>query len=163
LRSDDADWKRCLVCGLCWCDDPLGLFINIRQLTILLGKSKSSINGAFAQLGYKNMPITFAHDNPLLIVLPCLADRIDIARQWTARRVPLKVGRRWLQARTLAEPAPHLRLAAVEACFYGCLCGCTCQPDKVTAIECRCTDCQDGLGFGAEICTCQQPVWIPNE
>jgi hypothetical protein len=34
----------------------LSLFINVRQLKILLGKSKSSINGPFAKLGYENMP-----------------------------------------------------------------------------------------------------------
>jgi hypothetical protein len=66
----------------------LSLFINIRQLKILLGKSKSSINGAFAKLGYENMPVTFAQDGPLLHILPYLSDRIDIAHQWTVRRAP---------------------------------------------------------------------------
>jgi hypothetical protein len=88
VRSDDSDWNRSLVCGLCWRDDPLSLFINIRQLKILLGKSKSSINGAFAKLGDEKMPVTFAQDGPLLRILPYLADHIDIARQWTVRRAP---------------------------------------------------------------------------
>ena len=50
VRHDGDDWKRSLVCGVCWLKGCIG--INVKQLMLLLNKSKSNINGVLAKIGY---------------------------------------------------------------------------------------------------------------
>jgi hypothetical protein len=50
IRSDADDWKRALVCGICWLRELIA--INTRQLRLLVLKCKSSINAMFQNIGY---------------------------------------------------------------------------------------------------------------
>jgi hypothetical protein len=42
MWNETDDWKRALVCGICWLNADIA--INTRQLRLLLSKCKSSIN-----------------------------------------------------------------------------------------------------------------------
>lgn len=82
-RKDDDDWKRFLVCGICWVDN--GIAVNIRQLKILISKCKSSINGSLQKLGYLPSQL---HVNTKLILfplIPFLSKNYNELRQWTIR------------------------------------------------------------------------------
>lgn len=83
VRGDSNDWKRYLVCGICWINNDIA--INTRQLRILLGKSKSTINGAFSKMGYETLPFK-NNDNHLEEIIPFLKGNFSEARQWTVRR-----------------------------------------------------------------------------
>jgi hypothetical protein len=82
-RSDENDWRRFLVCGVCWLDN--GIAINTRQLRILVSKCKSSINGSLQKMGFttsashsESWKILFKH-------IPLLKDHFSELRQWTIR------------------------------------------------------------------------------
>jgi hypothetical protein len=82
-RKDDQDWRRFLVCGVCWMDDAIA--INTRQLRILISKCKSSINGSLQKMGYttnmshsESWKVLFPH-------IPLLKDHFSELRQWTIR------------------------------------------------------------------------------
>ena len=83
-RGDNDDWKRYLVCGICWINDDIA--INTRQLRLLLGKSKSTINGAFSKMNYETLPFK-NHDAGLQEKIPFLKGNFTEARQWTVRRL----------------------------------------------------------------------------
>jgi hypothetical protein len=163
VRSDDGDWKRCLVCGLYWFDQPPGVCVNTRQLKQLLGNSKSSINGAFAKLGYEMMSATFTQDGNFFAIMPFLADGIEGARQWTMRRASGKPGVRSAHAARAIPPCPPPR--PLMPCHYGCLCGCICgPPSDDTTLDCGCSCVQNtASGCGMDVCGCCQPVWSPHE
>ena len=84
IRNDAEDWKRYLVCGICWINNDIA--INTRQLRVLLGKSKSTINGAFSKMGYETLPYR-NNDNGLLDLIPFLRGNFNESRQWTVRRL----------------------------------------------------------------------------
>ena len=84
VRNDEDDWKRYLVCGICWIGNDIA--INTRQLRILLGKSKSTINGALAKMGYETLPFR-NNDNGLMDKIPFLRGNFNETRQWTVRRI----------------------------------------------------------------------------
>jgi hypothetical protein len=82
-RGDDSDWRRFLVCGVCWLEN--GIAINTRQLRLLVSKCKSSINGSLQKMGYttnvshsESWKILFPH-------IPLLKDHFSELRQWTIR------------------------------------------------------------------------------
>lgn len=83
LRNDENDWKRCLVCGVCWLKE--GIATNTRTLKILLNKCKSSINGSLLKMGY----ITHHTRNDLTAQLssaiPILRDNFSEMREWAIR------------------------------------------------------------------------------
>jgi hypothetical protein len=134
LRSDDDDWKRCLVCGLWWF--PSGLCINTAQLKLLLGKSKSSINGALSQLGFESVPVSYAQDGELLRVMPFMRDRPAAARQWTMRRAP---ERKRADAPKTAESDTESKEEPQKQCSYVQFWGCDCRaPGDTSAIPCLC-------------------------
>jgi hypothetical protein len=84
IRGDDSDCARCLVCGICWLDrDEIG--INTRQLRLLIAKSKSSINGAFAKMNYVTLPSRGKELDRLCRALPLLKEFPTELRQWTIR------------------------------------------------------------------------------
>ena len=87
-RNDSEDWKRYIVCGICWFGNEIA--INTRQLRILLGKSKSSINGAFAKMGYETLPSKGIDQSQLMDKIPFLKSNFAEYRQWTVRRSILK-------------------------------------------------------------------------
>ena len=84
LKYDSDDWKRCLVCGICWLKE--GIAINTMQFSLLLGKCKSSVNGSFQRLGYKPSPCSTSNNNELFEKIPYLRQHISDIRQWTLRK-----------------------------------------------------------------------------
>jgi hypothetical protein len=82
-RGDNNDWRRFLVCGVCWMENAIA--INTRQLRLLVAKCKSSINGSLQKMGYttnmshsESWKILFPH-------IPLLKDHFAELRQWTIR------------------------------------------------------------------------------
>lgn len=84
-KGDDEDWKRYLVCGICWV--PNGIAINTRQLRVLIAKSKSTINGALAKMGYATVPTKGEDASQLLAMIPYLKGHFSELRQWTIRKI----------------------------------------------------------------------------
>jgi hypothetical protein len=82
-RRDGDDWRRFLVCGVCWIEN--GIAINTRQLRILLGKCKSSINGSLQKMGYTTNASHSQSWKILFRCIPLLKDRFSELRQWTIR------------------------------------------------------------------------------
>ena len=83
MKSDQNDWKRFLVCGICWNNSILA--INTRQLRLLLDKCKSSINGALAKMGYSTASTKNESCNELLVAIPFLRGNYVEQRQWSIR------------------------------------------------------------------------------
>lgn len=84
IRGDANDWRRCLVCGICWLGDSIA--INTHQLKMLIFKCKSSINGSLHKMGYsanvnRNIAISM-----LLYYFPMLQNSINDLRAWTVRQ-----------------------------------------------------------------------------
>ena len=106
-RNDADDWKRYLVCGICWVDNDIA--INTRQLRILLGKSKSTINGALAKMGYETLP--FRNNNSGLIdKIPFLRGNFNEIRQWTVRRLTAINGTSDCPPDVFTSPEPKIRM-----------------------------------------------------
>lgn len=84
VRNDENDWKRYIACGICWIKD--GICINTRQLRILLGKSKSAINGTLQKMGYDTIAPKGNDAEPLIEVIPYLKNNFSEKRQWSIRK-----------------------------------------------------------------------------
>jgi hypothetical protein len=84
IRGDRDDGLRCLACGLCWLERGL-IAINTRQLSHVLKKSKSSINGSFALMRYAPMTPREQEVTKLCAAIPWLRGRANDLRQWTMR------------------------------------------------------------------------------
>ena len=82
-RHDSNDWRRFLVCGVCWIDGAIA--INTRQLRLLITKCKSSINGSLQKLGYVTNTSHSESWNMLFSRIPTLRDNFTEIRQWTIR------------------------------------------------------------------------------
>ncbi|EAY03784.1 hypothetical protein TVAG_232670 [Trichomonas vaginalis G3] len=90
IRNDEDDWKRYLVCGVCWMDEAIA--INTRQLRLLVCKCKSSINGSLQKMGFST---NMAHSESWKILfpkIPLLKDHFSELRKWTIRYKPKKDG-----------------------------------------------------------------------
>ena len=83
-RKDMHDWKRFLVCGICWKGELLG--VNTRQLRFLIKKCKSAINSSLQRMGYQ-----VCHSNELKPwtvfspMIPYINTNMSELRQWTIR------------------------------------------------------------------------------
>lgn len=82
-RGDADEWKRYLVCGICWSGEFVG--VNNQQLMAVLDRSKSTINDVFLKLGYKNITVNSGNESTLTEKIPYLGDRPEELRQWTIR------------------------------------------------------------------------------
>ncbi|EAY20471.1 hypothetical protein TVAG_110840 [Trichomonas vaginalis G3] len=82
-RHDDDDWRRFLVCGVCWMDNMIA--INTRQLRLLISKCKSSINGSFQKMGYTTSQSHTESRKFLFGKIPLLKGNFNELRQWTIR------------------------------------------------------------------------------
>jgi hypothetical protein len=82
-RDEKDSWKRSLVCGVFFLPD--GFALHIRQLQLLMGKCKSSINGSLHQMGYSAHPQFQRLDNSCFSKVP---DRhmIGELKNWTVRK-----------------------------------------------------------------------------
>ena len=103
VRNDENDWKRCLVCGVCFF--PTGIGINNRQLSILIDKCKSSINGSLQKMGYTAMQSRNESSESLTKAIPILKDNFNELREWTVRLY------------VAATPQPHLPLYNVNTMY----------------------------------------------
>jgi hypothetical protein len=83
MRGDVDDWKRALVCGVCWLNGAMA--INTRQLRLLLSKCKSSINAMFQNIGYAAVPTTSNYGGALATFFPVIKDNFTELRKWTIR------------------------------------------------------------------------------
>ena len=106
--------------------------INNRKLSKLLGKSKSSINTSFTELGYNRDLTPIDEQLKLFDVLPQLKHMIAESKQWTIRSLS-------------SENFP-------SQCCYGCMCGCTCKPED-EVLDCNCRMCGG--------CPCGKKFWEP--
>lgn len=86
IQGDEDDWKRCLVCGVCWMNGYTG--INVKQLRYLTDKSKSNINGVLAKLGYIQVQ-SIQLKKELIETIPFLKGNYLEQRFWTIRSNPL--------------------------------------------------------------------------
>jgi hypothetical protein len=89
IRNDRDDWKRSIVCGICWLRD--GIAINTRQLSLLVGKCKSSVNAMFQNLGYTTIPSARDYAPSLVEFFPILKDNFAELRKWTIRFSTLEI------------------------------------------------------------------------
>lgn len=99
-RNSNDDWKRYLVCGVCWMGWDIA--INTRQLRLLINKCKSSINGALAKMGYTTAPIKTEGSSSLLKAIPFLKGNFVELRMWTIRR------------RQIASPLPSNKVGYIS-------------------------------------------------
>ena len=60
--------------------------INIRQLIVILGKSKSSINGALVKMGFVTIPTKGENQELLYNAMPYFKGRYFEMRNWTIRK-----------------------------------------------------------------------------
>lgn len=77
--------------------------INIRQLGILLSKSKSSINGAFSKMKYTTIPTRGQDQELLLQSLPYLNGKYFEMRLWTIRKLEDDTSKQKTQNEDLSE------------------------------------------------------------
>ena len=84
IRNSDSDWKRCLVCGVCWL--PTGIAVNTRHLSLLIDKCKSSINGSLQKMGYNTVQCRTEFSQPLIDQIPILKNNFNELREWTIRQ-----------------------------------------------------------------------------
>jgi hypothetical protein len=84
MRNDKDDAVRGVLCGVYWLPDSIA--VHIRQLSRLLSRSKSSINGSLRQLGFVVKLGRAASGRILTAVLPILNGRTAELRKWTIRK-----------------------------------------------------------------------------
>jgi hypothetical protein len=82
-REGGESWRRSLVCGVFFLPD--GFMLHIRQLQILMGKSRSSINGSFQQMGYSPRSQFHRFDNAYFPGVPH-QHMIGQLKNWTMRK-----------------------------------------------------------------------------
>jgi hypothetical protein len=82
-RFDDGDADRFLACGVCPLEGCVA--INIRQLHVLLGKCKSSINGSFQRMGSATVALKGPVLDAFLARIPQLKSNYNEIREWSVR------------------------------------------------------------------------------
>lgn len=83
IHRNEDDWKRCLVCGICWIQNSVA--INTRQLGLLIDKCKSSINGSLQKMGYNTLQSREESSTYLVEAIPFLVNNYMELREWTVR------------------------------------------------------------------------------
>ncbi|OHT10125.1 hypothetical protein TRFO_20648 [Tritrichomonas foetus] len=84
-KGDENDSIRALVCGVAWL--PRGIAINTRQLSILIDKCKSSINGSLQRMGYIPVQTKGDQTSELVEKIPFLKNNFPELREWTVRQL----------------------------------------------------------------------------
>ena len=129
-----------MFCGVCWISD--GISINAHQLTILLGKCKSSINGSLHRMKYVPFPSSNQASQELIEIIPILKSNFAELRQWTLRKQVVytpqphveKCVEKALPEPTLLTPQPHFENTSFE-CFNAFDDDQTIQCDKINFFE----------------------------
>lgn len=87
-KGDDEDWKRCLVCGVCWMPDLIA--VNNQRLAAFTGRSKSTVNDLLAKMDLHAVLLNKRNRASLVEAVPYLARHRSELRQWTIRANPEK-------------------------------------------------------------------------
>jgi hypothetical protein len=82
-RSPENMEVRAIISGILFVGPAV--CVNTRQLKLLLGRCKSSINGCFKQLGFVAVRTKVKARNFIAHCLTALKDKQDVIRQWTVR------------------------------------------------------------------------------
>ena len=83
-KGDEDDWKRCLVCGICWVNECV-LAVNNQRLMSFMGRSKSTINDVLTKLRFKSIPINRENEHTVTDLIPYLEKHPEELRKWTLR------------------------------------------------------------------------------
>lgn len=84
-NGNQNEWSRALAAGAFWIDNYVG--INTSQLSSILNKGKSSINGTLSLMGYIPTNMKSEGLNVLLNAIPILRDRGTQQRRWSVRKM----------------------------------------------------------------------------
>lgn len=90
IQDEDSsadEWKRSLVCGVCFLKD--GIAVNTAQLKKLTNKCKSTINGSLKGMGYEVLNLNdekSSQEKELLEKIPFLSNNLSDLRKWTVRK-----------------------------------------------------------------------------
>lgn len=82
-RNTDEAWKRSLICGICWYKNYICL--NIKQMSILLEKCRSSINGSFQRLYYSVLHNKQQTIKILIEAIPYFKKNRGLLHLWSVR------------------------------------------------------------------------------
>jgi hypothetical protein len=84
VRKDGDDAKRSAACGICWIEDKIAL--NVRELRLLLGKCKSTVNGRLHKRGFSTVLCRAVTSEIVVRAMPLLADNKAELKRWTVRQ-----------------------------------------------------------------------------
>jgi hypothetical protein len=84
VRHDGDDPKRSAACGICWIEDKIAL--NVRELRLLLGKCKSTVNGRLHKRGFSTIIGRAETSEIIMRAMPLLGDNQAELRRWTVRQ-----------------------------------------------------------------------------
>ena len=84
MRNNEDSWKRSLICGICWYKNYI--VVNIRQMSYLLEKCKSSINGSLQRLSFIVLSDKQLSVKIIIEAFPYLENHPDLIQTWTVRQ-----------------------------------------------------------------------------
>ena len=106
MRDDGNDCRRALVCGLFWV--TCFIVVNTKQICILTGRSKSSINSSFQALGYQSPPNGIDSTNIVINSFDTFKNDYNELRQWTVRVLSSSIkSQDLIPFKTLNRPVLH--------------------------------------------------------
>lgn len=88
-HKKDDKWKRSIICGVCWYNNYL--CVNIRQMSFLLEKCKSSINGSLQRLSLMVLNDKRKSYKILIEAIPYLKSNSHLLHMWSVREYKLQV------------------------------------------------------------------------
>jgi hypothetical protein len=80
MKGDGRDITRGLACGIYWVRE--GVIVNPSRFSVMISKSKSSVNGGFQALGYVSLAVREATSDEILRALRLEPQAV---RHWTLR------------------------------------------------------------------------------
>lgn len=83
-KTKEDSWKRALVCGLCWYKNYL--CVNIKQMSSLLEKCKSSINGSLQRLYLIALRNKQQSIKIIIEAIPYLKSHQNLLKMWSVRQ-----------------------------------------------------------------------------
>lgn len=86
-RTKEDNWKRSLVCGVCWHNNFI--CVNIRQMSEFLEKCKSSINGSLQRLNLIVLQNKQQSFKILTEAIPYLRNHQELRKMWSVRQLVL--------------------------------------------------------------------------
>ena len=83
-RKKEDSWKRSLLCGVCWYKNYI--CVNIKQMSYLLEKCKSSINGSLQRLYFFVLTNKKESVKILIEAIPYLQNHSELLQKWSVRQ-----------------------------------------------------------------------------